>query len=107
MATMQPGVPVQPRRPWLFYGYIVVAAAFVIQMMTWGIYNSYGVFFNAMLGEFGWARATLSGAAALSQFLVGVGAVFLGRLNRIYGSKPKAPAGTDHAYHDKYGFILD
>ena len=74
-------------RPRLFYGYIVVGAAFVIQMMTWGIYNSYGVFFNAMLDEFGWSRATLSGAAALSQFLVGVGAVFLGRLNDRFGPR--------------------
>lgn len=34
-------------------------------------------------------------------------AVFMGHLNRIYGDKAKAPAGSDHSYHGKYGFILD
>ena len=33
--------------------------------------------------------------------------VFLGRLNRIYGSKPQSPVKTEQAYHGKYGFILD
>ena len=33
--------------------------------------------------------------------------MFLGHLNRIYGSRPDAPARTDHAYHGNYGFILD
>ncbi len=33
--------------------------------------------------------------------------VFLGHLNRIYGSEPKSPPHNEHAYHGKYGFILD
>ncbi len=33
--------------------------------------------------------------------------VFLGHLNRIYGSKPQSPVKTEQAYHGKYGFILD
>ena len=33
--------------------------------------------------------------------------VFLGRLNRIYGGEPKSTVQTGHAYHGKYGFILD
>lgn len=71
----------------IFYGYIVVGAAFVIQITTWGIYNSYGVFFSALEDEFGWSRAVISGAASLSQLLVGVGAVFLGRLNDRFGPR--------------------
>ncbi|MFC2002477.1 MFS transporter [Chloroflexota bacterium] len=66
----------------LFYGYILVATAFVIQMVVWGISNTYGVFFfNPLLDEFGWSRATISGAASLSQILVGLGAIVLGNLN--------------------------
>ena len=34
-----------------FYGYVIVAAAFFIQTMTWGINNSFGVFFNPLLTE--------------------------------------------------------
>ncbi len=33
--------------------------------------------------------------------------VFLGRLNRVYGSVPKSSVRTEPAYHGKYGFILD
>ncbi|MCJ7604880.1 MAG: MFS transporter [Dehalococcoidales bacterium] len=65
----------------------MVGAAFVIQILTWGIYNSYGVFFSALEGEFGWSRAVIAGAASSSQFLMGVGAVFLGRLNDRFGPR--------------------
>ena len=71
----------------IFYGYIVAGAAFIIQILTWRIYNSYGVSFSALEGEFGWSRATISGAASLSQLLVGIGAVFLGRLNDRFGPR--------------------
>ncbi len=33
--------------------------------------------------------------------------VFMGHLNRIYGREPKTPPHNEHAYHGKYGFILD
>ena len=33
--------------------------------------------------------------------------VFLGHLNKIYGSEPKSAQHTDQTYHGKYGFILD
>ena len=71
----------------IFYGYIVVGAAFVIQILTWGIYNSYGVYFSALENEFSWSRAVISGAASLSQLLVGIGAAFLGRLNDRFGPR--------------------
>ena len=77
-------------RPRLFYGYIVVAAAFIIQVVTWGIFNSFGVFFNALLDEYGWSYAVIAGAASLSQFLVGVGAGFMG-LSLIHISEPTRP----------------
>jgi MFS family permease len=67
--------------PRLFYGYILVAFAIGIQIVAWGTYNSFGVFFNPLLAEFEWSRATLSGAASLAQMMVGVGAIFFGRLS--------------------------
>lgn len=71
----------QNDRPRVFYGYILVATAFVIQILAWGIYNSYGIFFKPLLGEFGWSRATISGAASVSQIVMGFGAIALGKLN--------------------------
>jgi len=84
----QPGsLPQNPQKQWIFYGYIVVGAAFIIQILTWGIYNSYGVFFSALEDNFAWSRAAIAGAASLSQLLVGVGAIFLGRFNDRFGPR--------------------
>ncbi len=68
-------------KPQFFYGYIVVAAAVIIQIIAWGLYNSYGVFFNQLLTDFNWPRETISGAFSLAQIVIGIGAIFLGILN--------------------------
>ncbi|MFC1954392.1 MFS transporter [Chloroflexota bacterium] len=75
------------KRPKLFYGYILVAASFGIQIVAWGIYNAYGIFFNPLLIEFGWSRAVISGAASMSQILIGLGAIVLGNLNDKFGPR--------------------
>jgi len=77
----------QTNNPRFFYGYILVATAFVIQLVVWGIYNAYGVFFNPLLDEFSWSRATISGAVSLSQILAGLGAIVLGNLNDRFGPR--------------------
>ncbi|HJX14066.1 MAG TPA: MFS transporter [Dehalococcoidales bacterium] len=74
-------------RPGLFYGYIIVAMAFGIEILTWGVYNAYGVFFNPLLGDLGWSRATISGAISASQILIGIGALSWGRLNDRFGPR--------------------
>ena len=43
----------------LFHGWKVVAAAFIILFTAYGAQYSFGVFFNALLQEFHWSRATL------------------------------------------------
>jgi MFS family permease len=80
-------------KPRLFYGYILVAVAVIIQIVAWGTYNSFGVFFNALLADLEWSRATLSGAASLSQLMVGLGAIFFGRLNDMFGPRLLVAAG--------------
>jgi len=74
-------------RPRFFFGYILVSVAVVIQIIAWGLYNSYGVFFNQFLAEFSWRRETISGAFSLAQIVIGVGAIFLGTLNDRYGPR--------------------
>jgi len=73
--------------PRLFYGYVLVAVAVGIQIVAWGIYNAYGVFFNPLFGEFGWSRAIISGAASVSQLILGTGAIALGNLNDRFGPR--------------------
>jgi MFS family permease len=71
----------------LFYGYIIVLAAFFIQVVGWGISNSFGVFFNPLLNEFGWLRATLSGAVSLGFLVHGLCSVFIGSFSDRFGPR--------------------
>jgi len=73
--------------PRFFYGYIVVIAAFFIFVVSWATYNSFGVFFNPLLEEFGWNRAVTSGAFSLSMFIYGVLGIVVGALNDRFGPR--------------------
>ena len=64
----------------IFYGYYVVAASFIIMVVIWAAYYSYGVFFKPLIAEFGWTRATTSGAFSLSAIINGLFAIVMGRL---------------------------
>ena len=75
------------RRPRVFYGYIVVAVAFLIMLMMWGACYSFGIFFEPLLAEFGWSKATTSGAFSLSFFLTGLLGVFAGKLTDRFGPR--------------------
>jgi len=74
-------------KPRLFYGYIVVAASFIIMILAWGLYVVFGVFFNPLLAEFGWTRATISGAYSLSTILQGVLGIPVGGLVDRFGPR--------------------
>lgn len=77
----------RPKASSFFYGYIVVAAAFLIMVVSWGMYMVFGVFFNPMLEEFGWTRAMTSGAFSLSSVLHGVLAIAMGGLTDRFGPR--------------------
>jgi len=81
-------VPQSPKaRPRLFYGYIVVGAALLIMAIAYGAYNSFGVFFESLLTDFGWTRATISGAFSLSWIMQGVHSIIMGRLTDRFGPR--------------------
>jgi len=66
MPVASPGA--RPGPPRLFYGWIVVAGAFLILFMAYGTQYAFGVFFAALIDEFGWSRASLSGVFSLYAF---------------------------------------
>jgi len=74
-------------KPRFFYGYIVVAAGIGIQAVALGIINTFGVFFQPLLTEFGWSRATISGASSLSFLLMGFLAIVSGGLTDRFGPR--------------------
>jgi len=70
-----------------FYGYVVVAAAFIVMTICSGLMYSFGVFFKPLLAEFGWTRAMTSGAFSLHVVLHGFLYIFTGRLNDRFGPR--------------------
>lgn len=74
-------------KPRLYYGYIVVAASFIIMILVHGLFNVFGIFFNPLLNAFGWTRATLSGAYSLSTILHGVLGITMGGLVDRFGPR--------------------
>ena len=72
-------------QPKFFYGYVVVIAGFLILVSMYGTLYSFGVFFKPVLAEFGWARATTSGAYSLCFLLSGALAMAAGRLSDRFG----------------------
>ena len=73
--------------PRFFYGYFVVGAAFIIMIVSWGLYIVFGVFFNSFLDEFGWTRAVTSGAYSLSSITGGLVGIVMGGLTDRFGPR--------------------
>lgn len=86
MATRQDS-PSDAAQPKFFYGYVIVAAAFVIMTVTIGTYYSFGIFFKPMSADFGWNRALTSGAFSLSWIVAGFFTIAIGWLNDRLGPR--------------------
>ena len=74
-------------KPRFFYGYTVVAAAFLIGMVMVSTYFAFGVFFTPVLTEFGWTRAMTTGAFSLSWAIQGFLGIVIGGLNDRFGPR--------------------
>ena len=73
--------------PRFFYGWIVVAGAFLVLFMAYGTQYAFGVFFAALIEEFGWSRASLSGVFSLYAFIYAAFALVAGRLTDRWGPR--------------------
>jgi len=71
----------------VYYGYAIVAAAFILLAMGYGTFYSFGVFFDALHLEFGWSRATISGAFSLCSLSTGALGIMAGRLSDRFGPR--------------------
>lgn len=78
---------IEKNKPKFFYGYIIVALAFLLMAVFWGTLYSFGVFFKPVLTEFGWTRAVTSGAFSLCFILYGFSAMLAGRMNDRFGPR--------------------
>ena len=80
-------------RPAPFYGWVVVGAAFSVLFMAYGAQFSFGVFFSALIEEFGWSRGALSGAFALYTFGYSGLSVVSGHLTDRWGPRAVIAVG--------------
>ena len=71
----------------IYYGFIVIAASFIIIAIGLGTNSSFGVFLEPMLNEYGWTRSSISGAFSLSQIIGGVLGIVAGRLTDKLGPR--------------------
>ncbi len=62
-------------KPRMDYGYAIITAAFIMMMVIWGTFNTFGVFFEPLIKEFGWTRTIASGASALNNIILGICAI--------------------------------
>lgn len=79
--------PARARRPWIFFGYWIVAAAMSTQFVTVGMNSVSGVFLAPMTDELGWTRTDFTYALTLQRFLAAFIGFFLGVWVDRWGSR--------------------
>ena len=62
--------------PRIYYGYIIVTAAFFIMLAIYGINYSFGIFFKPIAADFGWTRAMTAGAFSTAWITAGIASIF-------------------------------
>ena len=75
------------KQPVFFYGYAIVFASFCLQILGLGMFNSFGVFINPLVSDFGWSRASLTGALSFVYVIAALVSIVLGRLNDRFGPR--------------------
>ncbi len=87
MLKQQTPATAESPKPRFFYGYVVVAAAFLVMVVITGTVTSFGVFLKPMSAEFGWERAAASVGYSISLAVAGFLFVFTGRLTDRFGPR--------------------
>jgi len=77
----------QAKAPRFFYGWVVVAAAFCVALVAYGVQYSFGKFLGPLSKDFGWSWTLVSGAASLFMFSRGALAIPTGRFTDRYGPR--------------------
>lgn len=78
----------------IFYGWVVLAAAFIIIVLGYSIRNTFSVFYPAIVEEFGWGRGSTALMFSIAILVYGLAAPVAGRLVDRFGPKLVLPVGA-------------
>ena len=70
-----------------FYGYTILAVAFITFVVCFGVNFAFGIFFKPMMSEFGWTRAITSGAFSVSWIVCGLVSIPIGAITDKFGPR--------------------
>lgn len=87
----------------IFWGWYVVAGAFLLHAVSYGARYSFGIFVQPLTAENGWSRTVISLAASLNMLFFAAGGIVAGRLLDRIAPRWVASAG---AAVGALGFIL-
>ena len=83
-----------PKKLPFFYGWLLVAIAFVTLGVGYGIRASFSVLLVALLEKYEWKRGAISGALTLHMVVSGIGLPLVGAFVDRYGPRILLPAGA-------------
>lgn len=78
----------------LYYGWVIIAVSFLTLFLALGTRNSFGVFYIAILREYGWNRAETAGAFSLAMIVHGLFAPVTGIFMDRFGPRLLFPLGS-------------
>ena len=92
---MPPSEPSRKRPGHIFYGWYIVAGGFCIQLLNGGLlFHAFSAYILPLQAEFGWSRASLSGAYSMARAESGILGPFQGWLIDRYGPRASMVVGN-------------
>lgn len=73
-------MPVVQTTQKIFWGWFVVAGAFLLMALTYGARYSFGIFVQPLTADNGWSRSVVSLAASVNLLVYAAGGIYSGRL---------------------------
>jgi MFS family permease len=86
---------VRPRLGRIYYGWVMLGAVSLTEIVSWGIlYYAFTVFVAPMQAELGWSRVAITGAYSLALLCAGLAAVPVGRWLDRHGPRALMTSGS-------------
>jgi MFS family permease len=82
------------KRPRVFYGWVVLAVAFITIVLGYAIRNTFSVFYPAIVEEFGWGRGSTALMFSISIVIYGLMAPVAGGIVDRFGPRLVFPIGA-------------